>query len=371
MKFKIKRNIFLKKLMSVQGIVEKKHTLPILANVLIESKNNEITLIATDLEVGISTKFEADVQAEGKVTLSAKKLYEIMKELPDSMITMTLKENFWVEITCNKSVFNLVGLSSEEFPKFPKTGEKKEIINKNMLTEMIDKTLFSISHDDTKFNLTGIYFKSELDNNKNYLTLVSTDGHRLSLIKKDIGQKDIDIFTKGFILPKKGIVELKKNMENMNENIKISVNDNNFTVLDENMTLIMRMIDGEFPDYQRVIPEKGSNSALINRSELLDALKRISVLSNEKSRGVKCNLEEDSLELKSSNPELGEAKESLQIEYNGDAISIGFNAKYIIDILSEIDDDNIILNLKDNISPGRINPQNDSNYLTVVMPMRL
>ena len=133
----------------------------------------------------------------------------------------------------------------------------------------------------------------------------------------------------------------------------------------------MRMVDGEFPDYQRVIPEEASNSALINKSELLDALKRISVLSNEKSRGVKCNLEEDSLELKSSNPELGEAKESLQIEYNGDAISIGFNAKYIIDILTEIDDDNIILNLKDNISPGRINPQNDSNYLTVVMPMRL
>jgi DNA polymerase-3 subunit beta len=371
MKFKIKKNVFLKSLMSVQGIVEKKHTLPILANVLIEAKANKIIMTATDLEVGLCSKFDADIIEEGKVTISAKKLYEIIKELPDSTINFLSKENYWAEITCNKSIFNLVGLSPEEFPKFPEKGMDNEIISKKLLNEMIDKTLFSVSNDDTKFNLTGIHVKSELRDNINYLNFVSTDGHRLSLIKREVDIKNTDIFENGFILPRKGIVELKKNLENMEKNVQISINDNNFSISDDKMTLIMRMIDGEFPDYKRVIPEIGNNSALINRSELLEALKRISVLSNEKSKGFKCNIKNNYLELTSSNPELGDAKEEIEIEYEGDDISIGFNARYIIDILSVIEENNIILNLKDNISPGRINPENDTDFLAVIMPMRL
>ena len=371
MRFKIKKNVFLKALLSVQGIVEKKHTLPILANVLIEAKSDKIIMTATDLEVGLCSNFNAEILEEGKVTLSAKKLYEIIKELPDSPINFSSKENFWVEIICGKSIFNLVGLSPEEFPKFPETGNNKALIDKTILNEMIDKTLFSISTDDTKFNLTGIHVRSESEDDKNFLKFVSTDGHRLSLIKREQNEIEPEFFEKGFILPRKGIIELKKNLENMKDSVQISISDNNFTVLDDKMTLIMRMIDGEFPDYKRVIPEIGNNSALINRSELLEALKRISVLSNEKSKGVKCNLKYNFLELTSSSPELGDAKEEIEIEYNGDDISIGFNARYIIDILSSIDEDNIILNLKDNISPGRINPENDANYLAVVMPMRL
>ncbi len=368
MQFTIKKDIFLKGLTKVQGIVEKKHTIPILANVLIEAKKSEIILTATDLEVGLKSKYKSEVEIEGKVTVSAKKLFEIIKELPDKEIKFNSKNNFWVEIKCGKSIFNLVGLSPEEFPKFPDINFSDSSLNKDILSEMIESTIFSVSNDETKFNLTGIYIRSENDKN---ISFVSTDGHRLSLIRRQINDILEDKFNEGFILPKKGIIELKKLLENIDERINIGISENNFSINNEDTTLIMRMVDGDFPDYKRVIPEKGNNSAIINKDLFLHALKRISVLSSEKSKGIKINLNKDLLTLTSSNPDLGDAKEEIDIIYNGDNISIGFNAKYIIDILQVIKSENINFNLKDNISPGRISPEEDEDYISVIMPMRL
>ncbi len=367
MRFKIGKKNFLEGLAKVQGIIEKKHTMPILANVLIETKNNEIIITATDLEVGIKSKYGATIEEEGKITISAKKLFEIIKELPDKEITFNTKNNFWVEIKCSKSIFNLVGLSPDEFPKFPIV-QSNNIINKASLSEMIDKTLFSVSNDETKFNLTGIYLKADEINN---LVFVSTDGHRLSMIKRKYEEDFEDKYREGFILPKKGIIEIKKILETMEDNINIGISDNNFSIANEDTSLIMRMVDGEFPDYNRVIPDKGSNEATIDKNSFLHALKRISILSNEKSRGVKINIKKDYLTLTSSNPDLGDAKEEMEIIYEGDDISIGFNAKYIIDILQVITTNNILFNLKDNISPGRINPEGDEDHISVIMPMRL
>lgn len=369
MEFKIKRDVFLKALTKVQGIIEKKHTLPILANVLIEAKGGEITFIATDLEVGLRSKYEAEITQEGKVTVSAKKLFEIIKELPDQEIYFTSKNNFWVEIKCGKSLFNLVGLSPDEFPKFPEVSDAINKFDKNLIMEMIEKTIFSVSNDETKFNLTGIFIKYDKDNKS--LLFVSTDGHRLSLIRKAIDQDLDGKFTEGFILPKKGIIELKKVIENIDESINLSISDNNFSINNDDITLIMRMVDGEFPDYNRVIPDIGKNIAVIDRELFLHSLRRISVLSNEKSKGVKLKLNSDMLTITSSNPDLGDAKEEFDVSYSGDEISIGFNARYIMDILQVIKEENVVLNLKDNISPGRINPENDENYLSVIMPMRL
>lgn len=371
MQFTISRNTFLEGLSKVQGIVEKRHTIPILANVLIEAKNNEITITATDLEVGLKSKYEANIINEGKVTVSAKKLFEIIKELPDKDINFNSKNNFWVEIKCDKSIFNLVGLSPDEFPKFPEIDLNTSIINKNIINEMIEKTLFSVSNDETKFNLTGIFIKSEIIENIQNLIFVSTDGHRLSMVQKKYEKKLDERYLEGFILPKKGIIEIKKILENMSNDIIIGISDNNFSISNEKTTLIMRMVDGDFPDYKRVIPDKGKNAAIIDKNLFLHALKRISILSSEKSKGIKINLKKDSLILTSSNPDLGDAKEEIDIIYNGDEISIGFNAKYIIDILQVIKNENIIFSLKDNISPGLINPENDENHLSVIMPMRL
>ena len=371
MQFLINKNLFLSGLGKIQGIVEKRHTIPILSNVLIEAKDNIITITATDLEVGLKSTYEAEILEEGKVTVSAKKLYEIIKELPDKEINFITKNNFWVEIKCGKSEFNLVGLSPEEFPKFPELNIEQNIINRNILSEMIEKTLFSISTDETKFNLTGIFIKSKDKNNGNNLVFVSTDGHRLSLIERNIEYELDEKYKEGFILPKKGIIELKKLLDITDSNIFTGIYDNNFTVKNENTTLIMRMVDGDFPDYERVIPEKCENVAIINKDLFLHALKRISILSSEKSKGIKINFKKDLVIISSSNPDIGDAKEEIDITYGGNEISIGFNAKYIIDILQVIKTENIIFNLKDNISPGRINPENDENHLSVIMPMRL
>ncbi|NOY12730.1 MAG: DNA polymerase III subunit beta [Deltaproteobacteria bacterium] len=371
MQFYINKDIFLKGLTKVQGIIEKKHTIPILANVLIEAKDDYINITATDLEVGLKSKYKSNILTEGKVTVSAKKLFEIIKELPNEQIQFTSKNNYWVEITCEKSIFNLVGLSPDEFPKFPEISQKSSQIETNILREMIDKTIFSVSNDETKFNLTGIFIKYEANEENKNIIFVSTDGHRLSMIKRNIPSDLDDIFLNGFILPKKGINEIRKIIEDTPNIINIGVSDNNFSINTDTTKLIMRMVDGDFPDYKRVIPEKTENSAIINRDLFLHSLRRISVLSSEKSKGVKIDLYNDTLTLYSSNPDIGDAKEEIDVIYNGSKISIGFNAKYIIDILQCIEKENIIFYLKDNISPGLIQPENDDNYLAVVMPMRL
>ncbi|HEY5672274.1 MAG TPA: DNA polymerase III subunit beta [Malonomonas sp.] len=368
MQFHIRKDIFVKGLNKVQGIIEKRHTIPILANVLIEAIDGKIKITATDLEVGIRSEYPADVVKNGKITVSGKKLFEIIKELPDKDIQFSSKNNFWVEITCGKSIFNLVGLSPDEFPKFPDVTSNPSSIKTSIIGEMIDKTIFSVSSDETKFNLTGIFIKSE---NKNCISFVSTDGHRLSKIERNIDKNLNDKFEEGFILPKKGINEIKKLMENTIDTINIGISDNNFSVSNDSTTLIMRMVDGDFPDYKRVIPEKGNNSALINKDIFLHSLRRISVLSSEKSKGIKVNLTKDCLTLSSSNPELGDAKEEIDIIYSGSDISIGFNARYILDILQTIEKENVLLILKDNISPGLVQPENDNDYLAVIMPMRL
>ena len=371
MQFIINKNIFLKGLTKIQGIIEKKHTMPILSNVLIETKNDEIIITATDLEVGIRSKYKSKTIEEGSVTVSAKKLFEIIKELPNEEINFNSKNNFWVEIICSKSIFNLVGLSPDEFPKFPNLELIINSIDKNDLSEMIEKTIFSVSNDESKFNLTGIYIKSDNLNSINNLIFVATDGHRLSMIQKNSSELLDDRYHDGFILPRKGIIEISKLLETIDDKINIGVSDNNFSVSNDDTTLIMRMIDGDFPDYKRVIPEQGKNTAIINKDLFLHALRRISILSNEKTKGIKINLKKDLLVLTSSNQDLGDAKEEINIIYDGDEISIGFNSKYIIDILQVIKSENIIFNLKDNISPGRISPEDDDNYISVIMPMRL
>lgn len=368
MEFKIEKETFFKALGKIQGIIEKKHTIPILANVHIEASDDHIIITATDLEIGVKSKFTTEVVKEGKITVSAKKLYEIIKELPDKKINFKSKDNYWTEITCDKSVFNLVGLSSDEYPKFPEIKMDKFIeISSEQLNNMIDKTIFSVSNDETKFNLNGIYLKYE----ENKISMISTDGHRLSynfLYKED---DNLNLLSEGYILPKKGIFEIRKIINKENDNLKIGIINNNFFVIDDMTILIMRLVDGEFPDYKRVIPEKNNISSIINKEEFYHALKRISILSSEKSRGIRLTFNKNVAIITSSNTDLGDAKEEIDISYSGPEISIGFNSRYILDILQAIDEDFIEFHLKDNISPGMIEPEKEKNFVSVIMPMRL
>ncbi|PLX88872.1 MAG: DNA polymerase III subunit beta [Desulfuromonas sp.] len=364
MEFSIEKEVFLKSLNQIQGIVEKKHTIPILSNVLIEAKDNNIFITATDLEIAVKSFYKSNIKKTGKVTISAKKLYEIIKELPNKEIFFKVKDNYWIEIKCGKSVFNLVGLSPDEFPKFPEFNNINfKSIDKKLLSEMIDKTIYSVSSDETKFNLTGIYFNFENE----LLTMVSTDGHRLSLISNKFDNFE----NTNFILPKKGIFEIRKLIEEKNEYFNIGISENNFIVDTGNTNLVMRLVDGEFPDYNRVIPEKNDNKAIINKNELLYSLKRVSTISSDKTKGIKINLKHNLLKIYSSNPDLGDANESIDVDYSGSEIDMGFNSKYLIDFLQTVEEENICLYLKDNLSPGILEQEINNNYYCVIMPMRL
>lgn len=372
MLFSIEKEVFLKGLSRVQGIVEKRNTIPILSNVLIEADQNSIMLTATDLEVGMRASYPANVKASGKITVSAKKIFEIIKELPEKEISFKAKENCWIEISCGKSLFNIVGLSSDEFPHFPEPDESKMVpLSGVILNEMIEKTYFSVSTDETKYNLNGIYFKSEEESGKNILRLVATDGHRLAMTLKPIETAAIEELTKGVIFPRKGIIELKKITEDTENNIKFGFMDNSAVVIKDDTVVVMRLVDGDFPDYNRVIPQNNETIIKLPRDLFLHALKRMAILSSEKSKGVKVELKKGTLEISSSNPEIGDAHEELEIDYTGEDLSIGFNARYMIDILQVLDGDNIHLAVKDNLSPGLITPEDGDGFLAVVMPMRL
>lgn len=370
MNFTIEKEVFLKGLARVQGIVEKRNTIPVLSNVLLEGADGELCLTATDLEVGMQSTYPANIRKPGKITVSAKKLYEIIKELPDNEVSFNAKDNCWIEVECGKAHFNIVGLSADEFPNFPKPDKADFIsLESNLCKEMIEKTFFAVSQDESKYNLNGIFCQVQKETDQ--LRLVATDGHRLSMIDKTIDKTESSELTKGIILPRKGILELKKLAEEGQGPLQLGFMENNAVVSKDKTVVIMRLVDGEFPDYSRVIPKSNEQQATISVDPFLHALRRMIILSSEKSRGVKMNLKNNLLEVSSSNPELGDAREELDIEYSGPELSVGFNARYMLDILQVQDQDQICLILKDNLSPGLIKPVEEDGYLAVIMPMRL
>lgn len=372
MNFSIEKEVFLKGLARVQGIVEKKNTIPILANVLIEADAGHLRLTATDLEVGINSSYPAKVITPGRITVSAKKLFEIIKELPEKEISFNAKENCWIEIRCGKSLFNIVGLSADEFPYFPQI-EKEQFfqIPSSILKRMVEKTAFSMSTDESKYNLNGIYLRAIEDKGNQVLRFVATDGHRLALIQTPINCSHIEPLVKGVIFPRKGVVELRKISEEGEGDISLGFMDNNAIIKKAQTVIVMRLVDGEFPDYNRVIPINNEVKASIPRDNFLHALRRMAILSSEKSKGVKIDFQTNLLTMSSSNPEFGDAREDLEIEYSEEELSIGFNARYLIDILTTLDSEKVDLALRDQLSPGLITPTGDNDYLAVIMPMRL
>lgn len=368
MEFRAKRADLLATLYWTQGIVERRNTMPILANVLIESRSGGIHLTATDLEVGIRAKLEGEVTKEGVVTVGAKKLYEIVREAPEETLQVKRLENEWVEIRSGKSVFKIVGLDAREFPQFPKfDGEKLSSVPAKTLREMIERTIFSVSNDETRYNLNGV-FVEEIKGGK--VRMVATDGHRLSMIDRGIGSFGL---AKGVILPRKGLAELRRLLEGVEDGlVSVGFKDNMGLVVKDNVELFMRLIEGDFPDYTKVIPKDNPQLAKLEHEDFLHALRRVSLLSSERYKGIKMELKSGKVSIMASNPELGEAVEDVEIDYQGKALAVGFNARYLIDVLTVLGDGgDIELALKDDVSPSILRKGNDDGYLYVIMPMRL
>lgn len=372
MEFSIAKDTFLKALQRVQGIIENRKTMPILANVLIEASNEQIDIIATDLEVGMKSSYTARVAKEGKITVSAKKLYEIIKELPEEDVHFSTKENDWIELRCGKAFFTLVGLASEEFPFFPCVKDSVFLtIDGTILRKMIDMTSYAICHDETKYNLNGAFIKAVDENDATILRMVATDGHRLALAEQQVASVMAEDLKNGVIFPKKGIFELKKMTEDDENQVMISFLDNNAVVKKKDSIVLMRLVDGYFPDYTRVLPVDNDKTITISRDNLIHSLRRMAILSSEKFKGIMMNLKNGTMEISASNPELGEARESMEVTYGGPELSIRFNARYLLDALAVMAEDSVDLVLKDELSPAILKPHQSEGFISVIMPMRV
>ena len=372
MYFKIDRETFLKSLQKVQGIVEKKTSMPILSNILLEASENTLTVIATDLEVALKATYPAKVERPGSITLSAKKLYEIVKELPDSEIAFATKENDWIEIVCGKVRFNIVGLPADEFPKTANVNNDQLVeIEAGLLRTMIEKTSYAICNDETKYNLNGIFTKVERNDSGQMLTMVATDGHRLSVASGSFTGQTSSQLLKGVILPKKGVLEIKKITDEGDGLLKFGFIDTSAVLVKGETTLSMRLVDGEFPDYTRVIPTANEVIVTIRREELIHSVRRMAILSSEKFKGIMLEITKEGIKISSSNPELGDAMEELDAGYDGVPLAVRFNAKYLLDVLMVADSQNILMKFKNELSPSIVKPEGSNEYLAVIMPMRL
>jgi DNA polymerase-3 subunit beta len=373
--FEVDREVLLKALQRIQSIVDRKNTIPILSHVLMEAQDDQVFFSATDLEVGFRCIYPRKIVQPKRVAIPAKNLYNIVKELPvNSAVRFKVFENFWIELASGKSLFKLVGQDSDEFPQLPQIQKEKSFsVPSGKIIQMIDRTIFAVSNDQTRYDLSGVFLEQIKSKGKVYLRMVATDGHRLSMMDQEIeGLKEVHI-DHGVILPRKGLFELKRVLTD-DATLYCCFMENNIVFWNgqKQTTLFMRLLDGEFPDYTPVIPKNNERKILLGRELLLNSLKRISVLSAEHSRSVRFQFEKGKLRLSSSNPKLGEAREDIDIDYAGDLLEIGFNAGYFMDVLNAMGDQNsIILELTDILSPSLIKGKDFDGALSVVMPMQL
>lgn len=368
MQFRISKEIFVKALAKVQPICGTKNTMPILAHVLIEARDGALHLTATDLEVGVRSIYEAQIIQKGSITVSAKKIYEIVKEMPNEDIHFSTKENDWAEIVCRKARFNIVGMSADEFPAFQTGKGEQYSLGSDLLNDMIAKTSYAICTDETKYNLNGAFLQIADGN----IEMVTTDGHRLGCCKKPISGTTPEALTKGVILPKKGILELKKLAEeNAGGEIRISFEGNNVVAYTVSTTMVVRLIEGEFPDYKNVLPANNNVVVTMDRGKFLSALKRMGVLSSEKTKGVKLDLQRDQVVMSARSPELGECTEDVEAVYDGEALTINLNPKYLMEFAAVVPDNSVELKFKDALCPIIMKPMTGEDCLAIVMPMRL
>lgn len=366
MELRIKVADFSRGLANTQGIVQKRNTMPILANVLIEAnEDGSVDLMATDLDIGMSCSAKAEVVEPGSVTVNAKALYDIVRALPDKEATLKRLDNNYVEVRSGRVLYKIVGTGAGDFPRLPALeGVEYMTFDAAALKEMVDKTLYSASTDETRYNLNGVF----LEQHDALMSMVSTDGHRLSRIVRSLGVETG--LKEGVILPRKGLGELRRMLEG-GGSVQFGIKGSHAVARRESVTVVMRLIDGTFPDYNQVIPKETERRVALRRDELSEALRRISLVSSDKSHSVRVDLTSGLLKISSQNPDLGEGLEEIPIDYDAGNISIGFNARYLIDALNAITTDQVTLELNDDLSPGLLRGVGDEDYMCVVMPMRI
>ncbi len=365
MKFSATKNNIINELGLLQGIVEKRTTMPILSNVLVKAGKGSVELMGTDLEVGLKTSFEAEVRQEGEAAVNGKKLFDFIKLLPDDRNIEFVKKEEHLMVRSGESEIKVLTAPEEDFPAIQDSSFERGISwDVSEFKEMIDCVLYAITQEQ-RYYLNGALLSIK----NNQLELVSTDGHRLSYTRREFEDLRVEKEVNQ-IISKKTLNELKKFDD---EKVEFDFDDNSLFFRVKNRVLISRMIESKFPNYQAVMPRDNPNILNVEREVLVTAIKRVSILSSEKSRGIKFDLKPGELKLFSSNPEFGEARDKLTVDYQGKEMEIGFNSQYLLDFLSTVSSDRVIFEIKDENSAVLIKPEAESRgvYLYVLMPMKI
>ncbi len=363
MKIQCSKETLLNGIQQVQNIVAAKTTLPVLSDVLVEAQKESLTLTTTDLEVGIRCRFPAKVAQEGTTTLPARRLSNIVRELPDKAIHWETLENDVSAIRCGSSSFKIMGIAKDEFPKMPQLGEKVTFkIDQKVFKDLVKKTSYAISHDETRYVLSGLF----LGASSGKLVVVATDGKRLALIEKAIDLPENIALE--VVIPNKAINELSRILKDEGSMV-VAITKNVIAFDLDDSLLVSRLIEGKYPSYRQVIPEKTTEKILLNREELLQAVRRVAQLTTERSNSIKLVFSKGKLVISANSPEVGEAREEIEVGYEGKEVQIAFNPLYLMDVLKNLEDQSVFFEMTDSSNPGLI--RTDYDFVYVIMPMRL
>jgi DNA polymerase-3 subunit beta len=365
-----------------QGVVQRKNTMPVLSHVLLEAGtdadgNGRLQLTATDLDVGIKASRPCEVMSPGSVTIPARALADMVRVLPGPDVVLKRLPNQHIEVKSGRTKARLMALSADDYPSLPAYEAAHFVtIDQTLFTDMVDKTLYAASTDETRYNLNGVFFEPPASPD-GPLTMVATDGHRLVRIERTFEGASNFRLKGPVILPRKGLSELKRVLDGGHDGsdgparIELGFHDNHAVVRKGTTVLGMRLVEGQFPDYKQVIPKLADKIVRVTRAELVESLKRVSVLSADKLQPVKLAIAKDQLVVSCTNPETGEISDDVPVEYAGQSLEVAFNARYLVEALASLDDKNVLVKVTDNLSPGLLVGVDEPRHLCVVMPMRL
>lgn len=374
MKIRIQRQALNDELFKLQGVVSQRSTLAILSNALLDARDGKLTLHATDLDISVSTSCPCEVLEPGKVTLQAKGLFDIVKNLQEAELELETEDNYWAQLRSGPVNCRIVGTHPDDFPQILDTEKVKLFpIGTGRLLDMIEKTLFSVSTDDARANLTGAFFRVTQEKT---LLMVSTDGHRLSKIETvpeefDPGEDIPAALRQGIIIPRKGLSELKRTVDAKSEDLSFGLLDNSVIFKHGPMSLSIRLIEGSFPDFTQVLPRESERKAVLHRETLIQSLRFVSLFASPKTHNVRLAMTEDGLELYASDPDKGEGRKVVPVEYGGQPVKAGYNYRYLLDVLNVIDGSEVSMEIIDTLSPTLVRDVSRDEMLFVVMPMRL
>ena len=371
MQFEVKRDKLLRSLNFVQGIVEKKNTLPILSNVLLQLKDKKLSIVATDLDIVFYDETEeVKILREGSTTTSASILFDILRKIPsNSELRFELKSENKLSLKSDNVDFNLLCLPTDNFPTFADEFEGHEInLNSNKLLKLLNKTKISISNDDTRHYLNGVYIHVTETQGRNFLTGVATDSHRLSSSSLEV--ENIINFS-SLILPRKTVYQLCSILSETRDSVAIQFSENKIKFSIGNMKLVSKVIDGKFPDYRKVVPTNNDKTLIVTSKDFISSIERVASVSIDRKEGVKLLIKKDNVQLSVNSANSGDGNEIIEAKFNGENLNISFNSKYLIDIASEVEDKNLKINFKDSVSPVLIEDVSDKNSYYVIMPMKI